>query len=151
MNLTSGLKTTRDLFEKLRRDAALLEETEVTSDKFFNFAVTGYSLIDWVKNDPSVSLTAKADVASLYSDHWLRICGDIANASKHFSLTKRAPITSSVDSSRGYGSGRFGMGYFGVGEEQIEITLSDGSVISAFDFVRNVVSTWESFFNKHGF
>jgi len=43
------------------------------------------------------------------------------------------------------------MGYFGVGEEQIEITLSDGSVISAFDFVRNVVSTWESFFNKHGF
>jgi hypothetical protein len=151
MTLTSGFKTTRDLFEKLRRDAALLEETEVTSDKFFNFAVTGYSLIDWVKNDPSVPYTAKVDLASLYINHWLRICGDIANASKHFSLHKRTPMTSSVDSSRGYGSGRFGMGYFGVGEEHIEITLSDGSVISVFDFVRNVISTWESFLNKHGF
>jgi hypothetical protein len=38
--LTFGLKTPRDLLEKLKRDATLLDD-EVTSDRFFNFAVTG--------------------------------------------------------------------------------------------------------------
>jgi hypothetical protein len=46
MTLTFGLETPRDLLEKLKRDAALLRE-EATSDKFFNFVVTGYSIIDW--------------------------------------------------------------------------------------------------------
>lgn len=54
MSLTYGLETARDLFEKLSRDANLLDE-EVTSDSFFNFVVTAYSLVDWVQNDPTVN------------------------------------------------------------------------------------------------
>jgi hypothetical protein len=44
----------------LQRDAAGLEE-EVTSDRLFNFVVTGYSMIDWVENDPNVPPAARAD------------------------------------------------------------------------------------------
>src|ERR1700687_3524557 len=36
-------------------------EEEVTSDRLFNFVVTGYSMIDWVENDPNVPPAAKAD------------------------------------------------------------------------------------------
>jgi hypothetical protein len=58
MSLTYGLQSARDLFAKLQRDAATLDK-EVSSDNFFNFVVTGYSLVDWIEKDPSVSAFGK--------------------------------------------------------------------------------------------
>jgi hypothetical protein len=104
--LTYGLKTPRDLFEKLKRDGILLHD-EVTSDKFFNFVITGYSLIDWLKREPTV---AQRDVVAMYQDFWITICGELANASKHFSLTKSDPVTSKAESHQDYGVGRYGRG-----------------------------------------
>ncbi|AOS84391.1 hypothetical protein BIU88_09770 [Chlorobaculum limnaeum] len=151
MALTFGLTSIRDLHAKLQRDAATLDE-EVTSDSFFNFVVTGYSMIDWVKNDPSVSSAAKvpAIVESLYNDHWLKVCGDLATASKHFTLTKRTPITSSASSLSGFGVGRFGKGVYGVGEESIEVCLNDGTSFHCLDMVQGVLSSWQTFFSIHG-
>lgn len=70
-------------------------DDEVTSDRLFNFVVTGYSMIDWIKNDPSVPASAKARALAqgLYDDQWLKICGDLATAVKHFKLTVRKPVT----------------------------------------------------------
>lgn len=89
MGLTYGLSTVCDLFAKLQRDAALLEE-EVTSDRLFNFVVTGWSLVDWIKNDPSVPACAKERslIKGLRADRWVQICGDLATASKHFSFDR---------------------------------------------------------------
>lgn len=150
MPLTFGFSTIRDLFSKLERDAAALDE-EVTSDRFFNFVVTGYSLIDWIKNDPSVPTSAKRppDVDSLYNDRWLKVCGDLATACKHFTLTSRVPITAAATSSQGFGVGRFGMGGFGIGEEGIDVTLDDGTTFQCHDLVNGVLSTWKSFFSVH--
>jgi len=151
MSLTYGLSTVRDLFEKLKRDSTSLDD-EVNSDRMFNFVVTVYSMIDWIKNDPSVPQSAKCDseVQGLYNDRWLKVCGDLATASKHFSLTKRRPITSSVTSSQGYGIGRYGKGGYGIGEEAIEINLSDGRTYDALELVEKVLDKWQCFFNKHG-
>lgn len=79
MALTCGLRSPRDLLEKLKRDAALLDE-EVTSDRFFNFVVTGYSIIDWVKNDPSSPSSAISAVETMGTDRWIKVCGDLANS-----------------------------------------------------------------------
>jgi hypothetical protein len=144
--LTFGLKTPRDLLDKLKRDGCLLDD-EVTSDRFFNFVITGYSLIDWVKHEPTV---ARSDVDAMYHARWIRICGDIANASKHFTLTTRRPITSKVESQQGSGVGRFGKGGFGIGEEGIVIELNDGSSFSCLELVKNVIETWEEFFRLRG-
>ena len=124
MSLTFGFSSIKDVHAKLLRDAAMLGE-EVTSDALFNFVVTGYSMIDWVKNDPSVPSGAKTkiEVESLFSDQWLKICGDLATAVKHFTLTQRTPITSSATSGQGFGVGRFGKGAFGIGEEGIDVNL----------------------------
>lgn len=149
MSLTYGLATAKDLLEKLERDAALLDE-EVTSDRFFNFVVTGYSLIDWVKNDPSVPSAARTAVSSLYSDPWLQVCGDIANASKHFVLKKRTPITAGTTSKQGWGLGRWGKGGWGVGEESIIVTLNDATTYSGLDLMKGVLHTWKDFFTRHG-
>jgi len=40
MGLTFGLTFVREIFDKLLRDASLLDE-EVTNDRLFNFVVTG--------------------------------------------------------------------------------------------------------------
>jgi hypothetical protein len=153
MTLTYGLSSVRDLFAKLQRDAALLDE-EVTSDRFFNFVVTGYSMIDWVQNDPSLPPAANtaAVVQELRHDQWLKVCGDLANASKHFTLDirKRKPVTASADSTRGYGVARYGKGAYGVGEECIEIQLNDGTSFHCLNFVTGVISTWEIFFATQG-
>jgi hypothetical protein len=150
MSLTYGIQTARDLLEKLRRDSKLLDD-EVLSDRFFNFVITGYSLIQWVEKDPSVPESAKAtpEIDSLYGNHWLKVCGDIATASKHFILTQRKPITSKANASAGWGCGRWGKGGWGVGEVQIDIVLNDGTVIPGLDFITNVLKEWEQFFKKH--
>lgn len=151
MALTFGLSSIRDLFAKLQRDAHALEE-EVTSDRFFNFVVTGYSMIDWVENDPSVPFAAKdgAVVDGLRNDQWLKICGDLANACKHFTLNRRKLVTASATSARGWGLGRYGKGGYGVGEESIEVQLDDGSRFHCLDLVKNVLAIWQNFFMSHG-
>ncbi|HEU5341666.1 hypothetical protein [Edaphobacter sp.] len=143
-SLSLPLKSADDLFEKLKRDATLLD-SEVTTDRFFNFVITGYSLIDWVKADPAM---ATVEVESLYANRWLKICGDLATAGKHFELSRRLPITIEASSSQGYGCGRYGRGGYGTGEEQIQIKLNDGTVINCLDFVREVVAFWAMVFSN---
>lgn len=147
----AGFVSVRDLYAKLDRDAASLDQ-QVTSDGFFNFVVTGYSMIDWIRNDPSVPASAKAQAAvqGLHADQWLKVCGDLATAAKHFTLTRRKPVASSATSSRGFGAGRFERGGWGSGEEGIEVTLSNGTSFHGLDLVRGVLATWQRFFAAHG-
>ncbi|QJR30045.1 hypothetical protein [Limnobacter profundi] len=49
MALTFGFNTARDLLSKLERDATLLLDESLTGDRFMNFVLTGYALIDWIK------------------------------------------------------------------------------------------------------
>jgi hypothetical protein len=149
MSLTFGLRSARDLFDKLGRDAALLD-AQVTGDRFFNFVVTGYSLIDWVKKDNSIPTVARSAVQSLYTDPSIQICGDLATACKHFELTKRRPITQDATLQQGFGAGRFGAGAFGVGEDSIEVRLNDGTTFSALELTGNVLGVWRAFFASHG-
>ena len=144
VSLPIPLASPRDLFGKLKRDAALLHDDEVTTDRFFNFLITGYSLIDWIKADPAF---AGVSVQGLYNDRWLKICGDLANAGKHFQLNdRRRPNTNSAKSSQGFGVGGYGKGGYGVGEESIQIELNDGTTINFTDLIREVVSVWERVF-----
>lgn len=151
MALTFGFNSVHDLFAKLQRDGKILENDAVSGDAFFNFVVTGYSMIDWVKNDPTVPASAKVGpiVQALYSDQWLKVCGDLATAAKHFTLRQRVPITDSAKTEKGFGVGRYGMGGYGEGEENIELELNDGTKYNALDLVRGVLATWNQFFQTH--
>ncbi|MES2682677.1 MAG: hypothetical protein V4650_04095 [Pseudomonadota bacterium] len=151
MSLTYGFATTKDLFAKLERDAEALNK-HVTSDQFFNFVVTGYSMIDWVRNDPSIPTPAKDAVVvqNLYDDKWIKVCGDLATASKHFALTRRIPITASADTAQGYGVGRYGVGKYGIGEESILVQMNDGNHFHCLDLVTGVLESWRSFFLTYG-
>jgi hypothetical protein len=152
MALTFGFDTAGDLLNKLERDATLLMDEAVSGDRFMNFVLTGYALIDWIKNDPAVPGAAKQHsvIQGLYADRTLKICGDLANSVKHFTLTSRTPITKDTDAEGGFGVGRYGMGGYGEGEEEIVITLNDGTVLNALDFVQDVLTVWRTFFGAQG-
>lgn len=146
--LTPGqIASSADLFDKLKRDAALFND-RVTSDGLFNFVVTGYSLIDWVKSDPVTKARPENSrvIDALYKDPWLQVCGDVATAAKHFALTSRKPITENVVSRQGFGLGRYGAGEYTVGEEEIVVVLTDGSEYSVLQLVEGVLATWSTYF-----
>ena len=152
MSRTYGLRTANDLLAKLRRDAQLLRE-EVSSDRFFNFVVTAYSLADWIQNDPSVSSPAKADLTRLRGTTQIQICRELANASKHFQLDPKKspnPKVASADSEQGYGVGSWGVGDYGVGEEEITVWLNAGEGISGLEVMEDVLEEWNQFFSMHG-
>ena len=81
--LTCKLNDPYDLLEKLRNDVELLED-EVTSYRFFNLAVTGYHIIDWIKNNEAIPDATREAVKNMYKNKYISVCRDLANASKHF-------------------------------------------------------------------
>jgi hypothetical protein len=150
MGLTPGLSSAVDLFRKLQRDITRLDH-ELTDDHFFNLVITGYSLIDWVKHDPSLPAAARTpeSIAGLHNESWLKVCGDLANASKHFVLTTRVPVTKEVTSKSGLGIGRYGKGAFGEGERDIEVHIDGAPTWSALEFSVGVLQVWIAFFKRH--
>jgi hypothetical protein len=150
MTLTPGLTSAVDLFHKLQRDIGRLDRG-VSSDCFFDLVITGYSLIDWVKNDTSLPSAARDEALSgqLHQQPWLKVCGDLATASKHFVLKHRAPVVTSASSRTGYGLGRYGISSYGDGEEDIEVEVA-GKVWAAREFAVGVLQAWLQFFERHG-
>lgn len=152
MSRTYGLKSASDLLAKLDRDAELLREC-VSSDRFFNFVVTAYSLADWVQNDPAVPQPAKSDLKRFRSTTAIKICRDLANASKHFQLDPKRnpdPTVTAANSDQGFGVGRFGVGGFGAGEEKITVLLGAKKSIDGLDLMEDTLREWQQFFSNHG-
>lgn len=151
MSRTYGLKTAPDLLAKLERDAQLLRD-EVSSDRFFNFVITAYSLADWIQNDPTVPPSAKTDLQRFRGIIQIQICRDLANASKHFQLNPKLnpnPEVTAADSKQGFGAGRFGVGDYGTGEEEITVVLSADNEISGVDLIEDTLREWSHFFTIH--
>jgi hypothetical protein len=147
MNLTYSFKKARDLFDKMIRDADALEDT-VSGDRAFNFVITAFHLKEWVEQDHSVPQSVKDDLGKISNNKYFQICRDLANASKHMVITRYQPSTADASSIQGWNVGRYGKGPYGVGEEGIKITHSDGSVISIIELKDNVVWLWKDFFHK---
>jgi hypothetical protein len=72
-------------------------------------------------------------------------------ACKHFSLSKdyKNRVTEKVNAIADHGTGRYGKGAFGVGEESIVVVLTDGRRFDALDLAQEVIRVWTGFFTKH--
>jgi hypothetical protein len=137
MSLTPGLASAVDLFHKLQRDVGRLDE-EVTSDSFFNLVITGYSLIVWVRNDQTIPPGARTDavIDGLRNQPWLKVCGDLANASKHFKLHHRQPVVTDATLDTGCGD--------------IEVEIENRFKWTAREVSVGVLQVWKTFFEHHG-
>lgn len=141
------LENYSDLFDKLKYELELLEQ-EVTSYNFFNFAVTAFHLIDWVKNSDNADGQIKQQVTELYKDEHFSLCNDVCNFYKHFKITRYTPKVKDIESKTGYGCGRYGKGVYSVGEESIYVITKTGQKYDGLDLARNVYKKWEIFFES---
>ncbi len=86
MELPNDLRTPRDLFGKLKREADRFR-LDPNADHLFNFMVTAWHLQEWVQNGPAKNSSAiETDQKALCATDCIQMCRDIANASKHFVL-----------------------------------------------------------------
>lgn len=143
-----AIHTARDLHAKLGRDASSLHD-EVSSDRLFNFFVTAWSLVDWIKRDDSVPAGAKAARDTIRTDPLLQVCRDLANGCKHHTITRYDSSTERTVSTSGFGLGRFGKGAFGIGEESVVVVMKDGTRYPVLQLVDDVAERWRLFFEKH--
>jgi len=80
------LKTPRQIFNKMVRDANRIAKYPADSDACFNFFVTAEHMVDWLLPGDH-NKTARS---ALRSDPVLKICSQLANGAKHFqTLDKR--------------------------------------------------------------
>jgi len=148
MALPKKYQTGRHLLSKLVQHAANLEE-EVTWHEFNDFAVAAYHLCEWVQNDAATTKAARCELDLLRNSLQIQACRDAANSYKHMTIKQYTPKTKSTDVQEGWGIGRYGKGGYGTGEEEVVLSMVDGSKFNALDLARQVVELWNNFFNKH--
>ena len=135
---------------KLQREQDRLR-AEVTSDNVFNFVVTAYHIVDWIKNS-TLGSSVKTAVRKMRGNPYIAVCRDLANASKHFELDQGYPnqVVDQTSVQTGFGRGRYGKGAYGIGEPTIVIVLMDGTRYDVLELSQKTVDAWQGFFAAHG-
>lgn len=120
--------------------------TDVAIDTVLSFFEAVHHLKDWLGNDPVSGIT-KAEADSLInSSPMLRLCADLANGSKHLSLTGSRTGDKSTEIARndvtifagtGTSAHRF---YVQSGKREYDV----------LDIAESAVLEWARFFNAHG-
>jgi hypothetical protein len=141
-----GFQTPRDLLEKLKRDGDRLW-SDVTPDNLFNYVVTAWSLIDWIKNGPAVGDPVLESARKmLLDDPYLQVCRDLTNHSKHFTL-RYSPSVTGVASVGGYGTVPYGSAGYGQGTYAIQ---AGADTYYVHDLIGEVLLLYETFFATYG-
>lgn len=141
-------RSAREHYEKLQRVIARIDQA-VHKDDLDDFFKTAFHLIEVTEKDPSTASSQKSAASALKNDSDMRMCRDICNGQKHFTLDPKrnpTPVVASASTRQGYGVGGYGKGGFGVGEQSVTINLSDGTTRDAHDLVRVIAAKWAGIF-----
>jgi hypothetical protein len=82
----------QEQYDRMKRWQARLHEPGAVDDRrvddFHAFFVTCFHFKDWLKNDPTVAPAIGQRAEALINKPSMRVCADLANASKHLRLTR---------------------------------------------------------------
>jgi len=87
VSIIPGFKDPNDLLLKLCRESINVYKSttgEEVLDRFFNFCVTAHSLRDWIIKSSGLNPNTVHGYCNNFD--YLRMCRDVANATKHFGL-----------------------------------------------------------------
>ncbi|MFN3076665.1 MAG: hypothetical protein ABT940_07285 [Alphaproteobacteria bacterium] len=136
--------TAQEHFAKLTRVNDRLAK-EVHKDDLDDFFKTAYHLIEITEKDPSVSAAQKAQATALRNDPDIKLCQEITNQQKHYTVKKNAQIKD-ASVSQGWGVGRFDAGGWGVGEQSVTLNLADGTSRDARSLVSAIYAIVQAIF-----
>ena len=138
------LRTPRDLLDKAKREYSKLQATPST-DTVFNFFVTAYHVIDYVKVLATVSPTF---IDSMYADDDFKLCQFLCNKGKHLELRKPAPYGAKHEPAVEGGTlGTFLLGADRLGgPERYIVVVDDSEEIDVVELGKRLLDKWEKFF-----
>lgn len=141
------MKRWQSRFEETARGRRHDRTSEHYQDEAYAFFQNCYHLKDWLKNDPA-SAAAVTDVEQMIStSRALSICADLANGSKHLTLT-----TPRVDPNTKIGKRQFAL-TLGGGKPQISARYeveAGPHRQDAFDLAADCVRDWEGYLRSKG-
>ncbi len=115
-------------------------------DELYTFFLNCYHLKDWLKNDASFHINASAVEDYINNNNDLKLCADICNSHKHFTLNN--PRSSQSPSAGGQNTHII----FGSGKPEISIKFIIGTTSGprdGFELATNCLNLWESFIAQY--
>ncbi len=147
MELPNDLRTPRDLFGKLKREADRFR-ADPSADHLFNFMVTAWHLQEWVQKGPARTCSAvEASRRALRATDRIQMCKDIANASKHVELNYHPTVDKVSRIGAAFQPGAFQSDAF---QTKRSYSIRVGTEVhDVGQVIDDVLGLYEAFFAKH--
>jgi hypothetical protein len=139
------LRTARDLFGKLERDLACIQNNPIDGDAAFDFFITAYHMLDWLHPGfANKGVRNEIEKRSVL----LQIASQLANGSKHFEATaaKHKSVATTEMHVGAFQAGAFQANGFDVsslwvnleGEAAVELGVS----VNVLDLAGKLIEFW---------
>ena len=137
----------RDLLAKAKRDYEKMK-IDTSTDTIFNFFVTAYHIVDYVKALGTVPQTA---IDTLYSDTDFRMCQFLCKKGKHIQLRGNEPYEAKhVPAIQGGILGSFILGYDILGRTETFVIVDGTQELDVVKIGDDLIKKREDFFLSHG-
>jgi hypothetical protein len=133
------------MLRKARRELARIE-SEASIDHIYNFFVTAYHVVDYLKDANCAPAEA---LKTLRDDYLFQRCADVCNKAKHVRLTRSRPDITPVRWSGALNGAPLGALPLNGGEERWILWPQDNTQIEVKSFARATVAKLEDFFTEH--
>lgn len=131
------LDRVRRWHERARRATTAIDR----HDFLYAFFENAFHLRDWLKDTGAAS---SKELEALFTENLdMRLCRDLANSHKHYSLrspSQQAPPSEAREYSPGTGN---------LGKDDSLVVLSDGVKHDAFELATRILKAWDVFIATH--
>ncbi len=144
-NVSFGAKTPNERLLELIEEYDEFCNDRLNEWKANNICTNLWQLSDWIFNNGCTSFASvcdfRKDLFSKCSD--LKVLHDIANASKHFSLTRPKADIKEARKHRGSFNSSFS---FAFDISSLDLELDDGTIIHAENMIKKTLDFWKQYF-----
>lgn len=137
----------RDLLNKAKRDYEQMK-TDTSTDAVFNFFVTTYHVVDYVK---ALGTVSSSSIDQHYTDDDFKMCQFLCNKGKHIKLRSGEPYEAKHQPSIPGGAlGSFVLGVDRLGGPERFVVLDGAQEVDVIELGKRLIEKWEAFFLAHG-
>jgi hypothetical protein len=141
------IRTPRDLLEKAKRDYSHME-AETSTDTVFNFFVTIYHVVDYVK---ALGTVPEAAIKKLYDDPDFKMCQFLCNKGKHIKLRQLQSYEAKYQPAiTGGALDSFPLGSGVLGGPESYVVFDGNKEVDTIDLGVRLLQKWDAFFATHG-
>jgi hypothetical protein len=137
------LGSPRDMLEKAKRDLEVMK-SQLNTDSLFNFFVTAYHVMDYVKASGTVG---QKEINGMFADPDFELCNFLCNKGKHIQLRKKDAYEAKHRGGT-LGSVGFNEATFNAGGSYVILDIS--SRIDPLALADRLIDKWETFFADNG-